>query len=304
MRTQSGYAPAIRSPTATNLTQVTGDTPEYSLYHELADWWPLISPPGEYVADAAEIVAAFGTAQIPVHDVLDLGSGGGHVAAHLKDHYSLTLVDLSPDMLAVSRRLNPECLHLPGDMLTVRLQRLFDGVLVHDAVDYVTGEADLRLVIDTAFAHCRDGGVAVFAPDHTAETFLASTGGGGGDGTDGRRASFRERTSDPDSSDDWILAEYEFTLRDASGGVRVVREAHRLGSFRRDTWLALLVAAGFTAETRVIEEAYVVAGDAGAAGAAGAAVEAVGAVGAVEERRPRRVMFVGHRPVAAGTGPG
>jgi SAM-dependent methyltransferase len=250
---------------------VTGDTPQYSLYHELADWWPLISPVSEYVTDAAQISAAFSTAQIQVRVVLDLGSGGGHVAAHLKDRYALTLVDLSEEMLAVSQRMNPECAHLPGDMRILRLGQLFDAVLVHDAVDYVTSEAELRLVIATAFAHCRPGGVAVFAPDHTAETFLASTGGGGGDGADGRRASFQERTSDPDRNDDWILAEYEFTLHDAEGGVQVVREAHRLGSFRRDTWLALLAGAGFTAETRVV-------------------------AGAADERGPRKVMFAGHRP--------
>ena len=98
-------------------------------------------------------------------------------------------------------------------MRSIRLGRTFDAVLVHDAVDYVTSEDDLRLVIETAFAHCRPGGLAVFAPDHTAETFRAGTGGGGGgdDGT-GRQASFRERISDPDPGDDWILAEYEFTL--------------------------------------------------------------------------------------------
>ena len=40
-------------------------------------------------------------------------------------------------------------------------------------------------------------------------------------------------------------AEYEFTLRAADGTVQVVREAHRLGAFRRDTWLRLLADAGF-----------------------------------------------------------
>jgi SAM-dependent methyltransferase len=258
---------------------VTGDTSGYGLYHELADWWPLISPVSEYADDAAQIAAAFGTAQLPVRDVLDLGSGGGHVAAHLKDRYSLTLVDLSGEMLTVSRRLNPGCEHLPGDMRTVRLGREFDAVLVHDAIDYVTSEADLGLVIETAFAHCRPGGVAVFAPDHTVETFLASTGGGGGSDTDGRRASFWEQTSDPVDSDGWILAEYEFTLRDADGGVRVVREAHRLGSFRRDIWLALLTGAGFTAEARLVGETD-------------------------EGPGPRRVMFVGHRPATKETRPG
>jgi len=227
----------------------TGDS--YSLYQELASWWPLISPPGEYAADADMIAAVFASAPAGVRTVLDLGSGGGHVAWYLKQDRPMTLVDASAPMLAVSRQLNPDCAHVQGDMRSVRLGRQFDAVLVHDAIDYVTTEDDLRLVIGTAFEHCRPGGLAVFAPDHTAETFAASTGGGGGgDDGSGRQASFRERTSDPDPDDDWILAEYEFTLRDADGTVRVVPEAHRLGSFRHQTWLRLLTAAGFAAEAR------------------------------------------------------
>ena len=143
---------------------------EYRLYQELADWWPLISPPGEYAAEAAYLAGLFTSADIEVRDVLDLGSGGGHVAVHLKDRLNLTLVNLSAGMLAVSRRLNPKCAHRQGDMRTVRLGRMFDAVLVHDAVNYVTDEDDLRQLIATAFAHCRPGGMAVFVPDYTAET--------------------------------------------------------------------------------------------------------------------------------------
>jgi SAM-dependent methyltransferase len=223
---------------------------EYRLYQELADWWPLISPPGEYAAEAAYLARLFGAAPIEVHAVLDLGSGGGHVAVHLKDRLDLTLVDLSAGMLAVSRRLNPECAHRQGDMRTIRLGRMFDAVLVHDAVDYVTDAGDLRQLIATAFAHCRPGGMAVFVPDYTAETFQGGTGGGGSTGADGRQGSFREWTWDPDPADEWIQVEYEFTLRAADGTVQVVREAHRLGAFRRETWLRLLAGAGFEPEAR------------------------------------------------------
>jgi SAM-dependent methyltransferase len=243
---------------------------EYSLYRELAGWWPLISPPAEYADDAAIIGAVFDSAQAPVRSVLDLGSGGGHVAWQLRAGRSLTLVDTSPDMLAVSRQLNPDCAHVQGDMRTVRLGQVFDAVLVHDAIDYVTTRDDLRLVIEAAFAHCRRGGLAVFAPDHTAETFRPGTGGGGGSDAAGRQASFREKTTDPEPGDDWILAEYEFTLREADGTVRIVPEAHRLGSFGRQTWLRLLTEAGFEAST---EHGVDAGGD-----------------------RPRRVLFVGRRP--------
>jgi SAM-dependent methyltransferase len=223
------------------------DEPDYVLYRELADWWPLISPPAEYADDAAAVSALFAAAGTEVRSVLDLGSGGGHLALHLKPGRSMTLVDLSARMLAVSARLNPDCEHLQGDMYTLRLGRQFDAVLGHDAVDYVTEADDLRRVIATAFEHCRPGGIAVFAPDHTAEAFRPGTGGGGGNDGAGRLASFRERTSDPDPADDWILAEYEFTLREPDGTARVVPEAHRLGAFRRDTWLTLLTEAGFEA---------------------------------------------------------
>lgn len=225
---------------------MTGD---YRVYTDLADWWPLISPPREYAKEAKRLAGVFGSAPIPVREVLDLGSGGGHVAVHLKHELALTLVDLSEQMLAVSRELNPDCVHVQGDMRTVRLGRQFDGVLVHDAVDYMTTQADLRQVIATAFAHCRPRGIAVFVPDHTAETFRASDGRGGGSDASGRQASFTQHDWDPDPADDWIQAEYEFVLRDTDGTVQVVHEIHHLGAFSEKTWLSLLAEAGFEPET-------------------------------------------------------
>ncbi|HXW45836.1 MAG TPA: class I SAM-dependent methyltransferase [Streptosporangiaceae bacterium] len=231
------------------------DAPVYRLYHELAGWWPLISPLQEYAADAAALERVFAAAQVPVRTVLDLGSGGGHVAWHLKDRRQLTLVDLSPQMLSVSRELNPECEHLQGDMLTLRLGRAFDAVLVHDAIDYVTTQDGLARVARTAFEHCVPGGIAVFAPDHAADTFRPGTGGGGRE-DGGRQASFRERTADPDPGDEWIEADYEFTLRSADGRVQVIREKHRLGAFRTATWLRALADAGFDPEPGNMAAAY------------------------------------------------
>jgi SAM-dependent methyltransferase len=218
---------------------------DYRVYSDLAGWWPLISPPEEYTEEAGYLAGVFAAAATPVREVLDLGSGGGGVAVHLRDRLAMTLVDLSAEMLDVSRRLNPECEHVRGDMRTIRLGRTFDAVLVHDAIDYMTAQDDLRQVIETAFVHCRPGGLAVFVPDHVADAFQPYSGGGGGSDGTGRQASFTEWTWDPDPGDDWIQAEYEFVLRDADATVRVVNETHQLGAFRRSTWLRLLAEAGF-----------------------------------------------------------
>jgi SAM-dependent methyltransferase len=222
---------------------------DYRVYSDLAGWWPLISPPEEYTAESAHLAGVFRTAGTPVRDVLDLGSGGGGVAVHLKDRLAITLVDLSDGMLDVSRLLNPECEHVRGDMRTIRLGRTFDAVLVHDAIDYMTTEDELRQVIETVFVHCKPGGLAVFVPDHIADTFEPYSGGGGGSDASGRQASFTEWTWDPDPGDDWIQAEYEFVLRSTDATVQVVEETHRLGAFSRATWLRLLAEAGFDALT-------------------------------------------------------
>jgi trans-aconitate methyltransferase len=131
---------------------VTGNPAGHRLYADLASWWPLISAPEEYTEEAATAATILNSAAIDVHEVLELGSGGGHNAVHLKKRFRLTLVDLSADMLAMSQRLNPECEHHQGDMRTLRLGRTFDAVFVHDAVAYMTTEKDLRQVIPSRTA--------------------------------------------------------------------------------------------------------------------------------------------------------
>lgn len=241
----------------------------YRFYGDLATWWPLISPPEDYTEEAAYASTLLRSACIPVREVLELGSGGGHNAAHLKADFAMTLTDLSADMLELSRRLNPGCEHHQGDMRTVRLGRSFDAVFVHDAVDYMVTELDLRQAVDTAFVHCRPGGVAVFMPDSTKETFVAETDHGGTDGASGRAARYLDWTWDPDPTDTWALTEYAFLLRETDGTVRLAHETHRFGVFGHDDWLRIMAAAGFDAS---------------------AATEVT-----TEDRTPRQV-FVGSRP--------
>jgi SAM-dependent methyltransferase len=156
----------------------------------------------------------------------------------------MTLVDLSPDMLEVSQNLNPECEHVKGDMRTVRLGREFDSVFVHDAVAYMATEADLRQAIETAFVHCRPGGVALFAPDHLRENFRPSTNHGGHDGRE-RSLRYLEWTSDPDPTDTTYEVDFALLLRSGDGTVRVAQDRHILGLFTRADWLRLLSETGF-----------------------------------------------------------
>ena len=237
------------------------ETPK--LYAELAAWWPLLSPPDEYDGEAAfflrALAAALGAPAARRRPTLvELGSGGGSLATHMKAAYDLTLVDIAPEMLAVSRVYNPECEHVVGDMRTARLGRVFDVVFIHDAIDYMTTEDDLRAAITTAYLHCAPGGVALFVPDAVRETFQPATEHGGRDAAPGetdRGLRYLEWTFDPDPTDTTYTAEFAFVLREGAT-VHVEQDRHIHGLFARADWLRLLDEVGFAPAPTVLTDEY------------------------------------------------
>lgn len=219
------------------------------LYGALASWFHLLTAPGDYAVEADFYERVLTEAStIPVTTVLELGSGGGNNTSHMKARFTLTLTDVSDEMLALSRALNPEVEHIKGDMRTLRLGRQFDAVFVHDAVDYMTTQADLAAAIATAFEHCKPGGAALFAPDYVRETLRTSTEHGGNDG-EGRGIRYLEWTWDPDPDDDTYVTDFAYLLKDEKG-LRVAHDRHVCGVFARATWMRLLEEAGFRAERR------------------------------------------------------
>jgi SAM-dependent methyltransferase len=228
------------------------------LYGELVDWYRLIDPPADHDDEARVFHAAFercfqgestleqGARASRPQTLLELGAGAGHNALHLKAHYRCTLVDLSPEMLALSRALNPECEHIVSDMRTLRLGRRFDLALIHDAIVYMTSDADLTAAVRTAYEHLAPGGVAIIAPDCLRETFEENT--------ETEQASEGTRTVttlmwdwDPDPTDDTFTTEYVFVMRD---GLRVesVHDRHVTGMFSLATWRRILEGVGFALE--------------------------------------------------------
>lgn len=220
------------------------------LYGDLAKWWPLLSAAEDY-AEEAEVYRQVlcDAAQFPISTVLELGSGGGNNASHLKANFTMTLVDKSPGMLKVSRQLNPDVEHHLGDMRTVRLGRQFDAVFVHDAVSYLTNLDDLRAALRTAFEHCRPGGAALFVPDHLKETFEEGTDHGGHDG-DGQGLRYLEWTRDPDPEDSTYEVDFAYLLHDDLAGTSVLYDRHLCGLFTRNDWLRTLQEVGFEAGYR------------------------------------------------------
>ena len=217
------------------------------LYGELAGWFHLLTAPADYEPEAklaAQLIRENAVGE--VRTLLELGSGGGNNASHLKQWFTCTLTDLSPEMLALGRTINPECEHILGDMRTFRLGRTFDGVYVHDAIMYMTSEADLAAAFETAFVHARPGGAAVFVPDCVRESFEPETSHGGHDGA-GRALRYLNWVTDPDPDDTTYDVDFAIVLHEDGQASRAVHDHHVFGLFPRETWLRLLRSAGFEA---------------------------------------------------------
>lgn len=226
------------------------------LYNDLAYLWPVVSPPEEYIVEAAEwldvirsrlVVAERGNRR---PTLLELGCGGGHLLSHLTRHFTTEAVDISERMLEISQRLNADTAHHLGDMRTVRLGRAFDVVIIHDAINYMLTETDLRAAIGTATAHLNPGGVALLAPDWLQETFSGP-----------RLADWTRRDASLDVAFIEYVAQAEPSAIESvfvfivnrEGRIEVEIDRHTGGLFPKSVWLDLMAAAGLDAEYRQTE---------------------------------------------------
>ncbi len=219
--------------------------PGWRLYGDLAWTWPIISPPEEYRGEARQFRDFLReTATIDVEEVLHLGCGGGHVDSQLKRDFRITGVDLSPGMLRLAKRLNPEVAYRRGDMRSVRIGRAFDGVLISDAVAYMRTPRDLARAFATAYRHLRPGGAFVTYAEHTPDRFEQNWTKPirGRQGQD--EVVFVENRYDPDPRDTTFEATFVFLVR-RGGHLRVEVDRHELGLFREVTWTRALREAGF-----------------------------------------------------------
>ena len=214
------------------------------LYGDLAQWWPLLSPKEDYCEEAHAYVRLIKATCGRARTLLELGSGGGNNAYYMKEQFELTLVDLAPDMLEVSKSINPECAHLAGDMRSIRLEKKFDVVFIHDAIMSMQTFEDLKKVIEIAYFHCNTGGCVLVVPDFFEETFHPYTHHGGSDGA-GLAMRYLEWSYDTDPTDGIYATDFLYVLHLADGTVRCENETHQGRLFSKAQWREAFADAGF-----------------------------------------------------------
>lgn len=214
------------------------------LYNDLADWWHLLSSPTDYAEESGLYWGIITKYKADIRDALELGSGGGNNAFYLKKKCWFTLTDLSPEMIRVSRSLNPECEHFVGDMRDIRLNRTFDLVFIHDAIMSMTTEEDLEKVFQTAKIHLKPGGIVFIVPDFFKETFVPGADHGGHDDAL-RSIRYLEWTYDSNPDDTFVETEYVYLVKTKGNDTRCIHDHTQEGIFPKKTWEELLTKTGF-----------------------------------------------------------
>jgi len=225
------------------------------LYKDLSWTWPIISPPEDYVKEGKRYKSLIKKhSQIPVSTLLNLGCGGGHVDWILKNHFSITGIDISMNMLKLAKKLNPDVIYNKDDMRTVSLKKLFDAVLIHDSVNYMLTKKDLSSVFKTAYNHLKPGGMLLtFAEEYNKiKQHRLSWSIHKKDDTE---ITFIEHYYDPDPTDTTFECTFVYLIRKKKR-LTIKTDRHLCGLFKPVTWLSLLRRCGFEVKKQVYEYRY------------------------------------------------
>lgn len=253
----SGLEKSHPQQTPAYTDRMTDDPPEYRMYGEFAHLWQQISSPDDYAEEAAELREVMfdllrgrleGSAEPYRPKVLEMGVGGGNILSHMTGYLDAVATDSSPEMLDVSRVVNPSVEHIVGDMRTLRLDRIFDAVMILDAISYMLTLDDLRKTFETARAHLEPGGVFIAGPDWidgiTAIPNLSCKLG------KSNELSYAEYVHDPDPNDTEVELIFNFYIPQPDGSVKVEEDRHRHGLFPLQAWLLTMREARFEPGTR------------------------------------------------------
>jgi SAM-dependent methyltransferase len=207
-------------------------------YNDLAWTEPIISPPENYSEEVEMYCRVIReNAGLPVKTLLHLACGAGILDFAFKNHFKVTGVDISPGMLEVAAKLNPEITYHLADMRSVRLHETFDAVAIPDAIGYMTTREDLRKALHTACRHLKKGGVLLLAV-HTKEEFRENNFAYAGVKDDIKITVFENNhISDPQG--DTYEATIVYLIR-RSGDLEIATDRHTIGLFALETWRRLL----------------------------------------------------------------
>ncbi|MDO4550632.1 MAG: methyltransferase domain-containing protein [Planctomycetia bacterium] len=121
-------------------------------------------------AQVRKLIELYG--QTEGNTLLDIACGTGEQAAYLSEHFSVTGLDFSFQMLEIARRKVPKANFVQGDMFAFELGKKFDAAVnLYGSIGFAENLTQLKAGIQAVWNHLLPGGVFILTPWSTRETF-------------------------------------------------------------------------------------------------------------------------------------
>jgi SAM-dependent methyltransferase len=214
------------------------------LYKDLSWLWPLWEKVEEYKPESREFIRLVNHLFPNAKTLLDIACGGGKNDYYLKRRFLVTGVDLSPQMIAQARKLNPSASYQVGDMRSYDLKKQFDVVFFNDGIIYMTNISDLTKALRNAWRHLKPGGLMVLYVEDCKERFEQSKTSVWRSVRGGADITYIENDYDPDRKDDAFEMNFLYLIRE-KGKLRLEHDTHTAGLFTLARWRKAIKDAGF-----------------------------------------------------------
>jgi len=147
------------------------------VFEETARYYDRIYAFKDYAAEASKIRSIVeGELRTGGRRLLDVACGTGLHLEHLKAHFDAEGLDLSPELLEVSRERNPEVTHHLADMRTFELDARFDVVTcLFSSIGYMTTIDDLHRATERMASQLVPGGLLIVEPWLTPDAWRPNT---------------------------------------------------------------------------------------------------------------------------------
>lgn len=108
--------------------------------------------------------------------LLDVACGTGEHARFFKQRFAVEGVDISPDMLAVARRKNPDLRFFLGDMRDFELNGRYDAVTcLFSSIGYLLTLDEVKQAVGNMKRHLAEKGVILIEPWFTPQAWREGT---------------------------------------------------------------------------------------------------------------------------------
>jgi SAM-dependent methyltransferase len=136
------------------------------MFSQTARYYDKIYAFKDYQAEAQRLVALIGQyLGSRGNRLLDVACGTGQHIAHMKAHFEVEGLDLSPEFLEIARQRNPGVPLHHADMADFGLGRLFDVVTcLFSSIGYVKTVDNLARAVTCMADHLAPGGVLIVEP--------------------------------------------------------------------------------------------------------------------------------------------